>query len=331
MKVKKCISTIILVSIFIFSFASVSLALELVAVSASPGGSWFAVMGGICEILQKNDKSMQFRAIPGSGVANPISVGSNKAQLGFAFPPNIAESLTAVGAYEGKEAVPGLRTIVGGFGSSPLHFAMRKDFADKHGIRSLKDIADKKIAVRICTDIAGTTDEYWGRKLLEFYGITYDNVKKWGGKVILGGYSDHVQLIKDGHADMAINNINIPAGPFVEMMLSVPMVILPFDDKGIEFMTNKMHHTPFTIPAGTYKGQDKDVLVATVLTSLITNDKVSEEIVYKITKILDEQKEEIRKLAPATAKFDPKNGIKNLGAPLHPGAEKYYKEVGYLK
>lgn len=305
--------------------------LNLVAVSASPGGSWYATMGAIAELMNKEVPEVNISATPGSGVANPVSVSLNNAQLGYAFPPFIRAALLAEGPYEGKPKAENLRTIAGGFGSSPLQFAVRKDLADRHGIETVKDLVEKKLPLRYVTDNAGTTDEYLGRMLLEFYGATYKDIESWGGKVFLGGYTDHVQMMKDNHADVMINNINPPAGPFVEVALSVPLKILPLTEDGLEYMFKEQAHRPFTVPAGTYAGQDKDIPTATVLTTICVNKDVPEDIVYKITKTLSEKADVVRSFAPATQVFDPVTAWENLGAPLHPGAERYYREVGYMK
>lgn len=305
--------------------------MNLTAVSASPGGSWYATMGAIAELVNKEVPEVNISAVPGSGVANPISVSTNEAQLGYAFPPFIMAARNAEGPYEGRPKAEDLRTIAGGFGSSPLQFAIRKDLAEKHGIENVSDLVKKKLPLRYVTNTPGTTDEYLGRMLLEFYGATYADIESWGGSVFMGGYTDHVQMMKDNHADVMINNINPPAGPFVEVALSVPLKILPIDEEGMKYMVEKQAHRPYVIPAGTYSEQEKDIQTATVLTTIIVNKDVPEEIVYKITKVLCDNVELVRSFAPATRIFDPETAWENLGAPLHPGAEKYYREKGYMQ
>jgi uncharacterized protein len=86
-----------------------------------------------------------------------------------------------------------------------------------------------------------------------------------------------------------------------------------------------------TIPKGTYKTTDHDVTTFGVMATFVTSSKVSEKVVYEVTRAVFENLDDFKKLHPAFANLDPKNMIKNgLSAPLHPGAIKYYKEKGWM-
>lgn len=315
-----------------FSSPACAAQINLTAISASPGGTWFAVMGATAELIHQKDPTISIKATPGSGAANALAVAmGTKAQIGFTFPPFAIAAMKSTEPFEGRPKAEKLRAIHAGFGLSPIQFAVRKEFADKHGIKSLRDIADKKLPIRIVTDNPGTSDEFVGRKILEFCGASYDNIKKWGGRVTLTGYTDAIQLMQDGHVDMAINNIIDPAAPFVEMQLNVPLVHLSLDNAMLKYITEELAHVPHTIPAGTYKGQSKDVLTAGMYSVHVVNADVPEDVVYRITKIICENADVFRTFASSTKVFEPATAFEGVGVPLHPGAEKYYKEMGYLK
>ena len=305
---------------------------NLTAISASPGGTWFAVMGATAELIHAKDPSINIKAAPGSGAANALAVAmGTRAQIGFTFPSFAIAAMNGTEPFEGKPKALKLRAIHAGFGLSPIQFAMRKEFADKHNIKSLRDIAANKVPIRVVTDNPGTSDEYVGRKILEYYGASYDNIKQWGGRVTLSGYTDAVQLIQDGHADMAINNIADPAGPFVEMQLNVPLVHMSLDEACREYVISKLAHVPHVIPKGTYKGQENDILTVGMYSVHVVNADVPEDVVYRITKIICENKEAFQSFAVSTRNFDPGTAFEGCGIPLHPGAERYYREMGYLK
>jgi len=88
---------------------------------------------------------------------------------------------------------------------------------------------------------------------------------------------------------------------------------------------------PFIIPAGVYEGQDVDIPTISMPTIMITNYKVPEEVAYSIVKILDENLEKVQNLSKALEGFNTETAWMNLPAPLHPGAERAYKELGYMK
>lgn len=305
---------------------------NLTAISASPGGSWFAVMGATAELVHEKDPSISIKATPGSGAANALAVAmGTKAQLGFTFPPFAIAALEGTEPFEGRPKAEKLRAIHAGFGLSPIQFVVRKEFADKYGIKSLKDISDKKVPIRIVTDNPGTSDEFVGRKLLEYYGATYNEIKKWGGSITLTGYTDAVQLIQDGHADMAINNIIEPSGPFVEMQLNVPLEHLSLDEGGIQYAVDELAHIPHIISKGTYKGQENDIHTVGMYSVHVVNADVPEDVVYRITKIICENVDDFRSFSVSTKVFNPKTAFEGCGIMLHPGAERYYKEMGYVK
>src|SRR5690606_41978162 len=90
-------------------------------------------------------------------------------------------------------------------------------------------------------------------------------------------------------------------------------------------------YQPVVIPAVTYYGQTEDVETAAVGNFLITHDGVSEETVYQMTKLLFENLDRLAASHAAAKAIDPKKALDGMPVPLHPGAERYYKEVGVMQ
>ncbi|HEX6632347.1 MAG TPA: TAXI family TRAP transporter solute-binding subunit, partial [Usitatibacter sp.] len=90
-------------------------------------------------------------------------------------------------------------------------------------------------------------------------------------------------------------------------------------------------YQPATIPANTYDGQDHDVPTAAIQNFLVTREGVSADVVYKMTKAVFENKDALVAAHTAAKGIDKANAVKSLPVPLHPGAEKYFKEIGVLK
>ena len=84
------------------------------------------------------------------------------------------------------------------------------------------------------------------------------------------------------------------------------------------------------IPAGTYDGQDEAVPTLAITNILVTSSDVDEELAYQMTKQMFEHLGELTAAHNAAKAIDPKTAAKNLPVPLHPGAERYYKEAGLL-
>jgi TRAP transporter TAXI family solute receptor len=90
-------------------------------------------------------------------------------------------------------------------------------------------------------------------------------------------------------------------------------------------------YQPATIPANTYDGQDHDVQTAAIQNFLVTREGVSADVVYKMTKAVFDNKDALVAAHTAAKGIDKANAVKSLPVPLHPGAEKYFKEIGVLK
>ena len=108
----------------------------------------------------------------------------------------------------------------------------------------------------------------------------------------------------------------------------MPAVKNPTIDKLVE---ENAYYAYATIPAGLYKGLEKDVTVFGVGATFVSSTKTSEDTVYQIVKAVFENFDRFKRLHPAFANLKKEDMIRNnLSAPLHPGAEKYYKEAGLM-
>jgi len=87
---------------------------------------------------------------------------------------------------------------------------------------------------------------------------------------------------------------------------------------------------PFTIPAGTYKGQEEPIKTYAGPNIIAVHEKLPEDLVYQMTKALFEHKEDLVAVTPQMEHMVPEN-VEQIVIPLHPGAERYYKEIGVLK
>ena len=325
----------VFILLFVSPFGN-SFALEktnILAVSASPGGSWYAIMGAMGQMINKGEPNISIKVTPGGSFANILRVASNEAQMGFTFPFWITQALAHSGDYAKKPKLKenSLMTLAGGFGSSPLQFAVTAELAEKYGIETVKDLIEKKVPMKIAVNVPGTHEPWAMDKIFNFYGASLKDIQSWGSKIHYGGYTNAVQLMKDGHADVMIMDINPPAGPYVEVQLSRKLKFVPLTKDAIDYMVEKQGHAHAVIPAGTYKNQDADYPTATMLTILITNNELPEEVGYTIIKILAENKDKVQSISPALKVFNPETAWENLIAPLHPGAEKAYKELGFKK
>jgi TRAP transporter TAXI family solute receptor len=196
------------------------------------------------------------------------------------------------------------------------------------GITSIEDIGTKK-NVNLVTAQKGSSAEILISRILEEYGFNYETVNANGGTVSHQGTGDAAMLMQDGHADVFAALTNTPAPAIMEISATRDLVYLSIDEDIIQKMVDELGYAPAEIPAGTYKDQNEPIKTLSSPIVAICSADLPDEFVYEFAKLLY-QEETIKDLAAIHVSFGEltvESGCEHLGAPLHPGAEKYYKEV----
>jgi TRAP transporter TAXI family solute receptor len=292
------------------------------------GSAWYVYGATMAELLRKTlPAGSNIDVKPRSGgVGNPRLVARNETPLGLAF------TVTNRWAIEGKEAytekLENLRALVGGLDTYYLVAMATK----KLGISSVREIKDKKLPVRVYTQPVGSLGEFAGRQLLRATGIGYNEIKGWGGTTTHVGYNVIIDAFKDGRADILFAVIT-PKHPSVsEIVSSVDVEFLGLDADTAAAL-QPLGYTAATMPADTFKNQTKPVSTVGFPTVVITNKDLPEPIAYTVTKTVVENKDALVRAHGGLAAFDPPTAWQpaKVGIPLHPGAERLYREKGWMK
>jgi TRAP transporter TAXI family solute receptor len=261
------------------------------------------------------------------GVGNAKLVARNETPLGLSF------TVTNRWAFDGKEAydakLDNLRALVGGLDTYYLVAVVAK----KLNVNSLKDIKDRKVAVKLFTQPVGALGEFGGRQLLRAYGISYADIRSWGGATSHVGYNVIVDAFKDGRADLLLAVVT-PKHPSVTELTTFSDVKFLVLEPDIVKALAPLGYTPATMAASTFKNQPEPVATVGFPTVLITNATMAEPVAYTVTKTVIEGKDALVRGHAGLAGFDPQTAWqpeKVGGIPLHPGEEKAFREKGWLK
>ena len=302
--------------------------------SFSVGGSWYVYAVNIAEIIKPNlPAGSKIDVLPHQGgVGNPILVSRGSADLGLSFSTASNWAYKGIVDYEGKPKMDNLRALVGGL-NKPHRIALIVQ--NSLGIKSIQDIKDKKLKVRLVTVQRGGAGEALARQVMEAYGLSYDELKKMGGSVSHIDLPVAIQQMQDGQADLFIHNVGYKQPDVVEMTLRGGMTFLALEPDKAKYLVDKYGHQPnLKFEKGEFTDLNNDVPAIGYPTGIIATDKMSNELAYVITKSVCENKEKLKSVHASLVDFDPPtawDAAKNGFIPLHPGAEKYYKEKGWMK
>lgn len=319
-----CLAILIIVFSSVFSHSADFN--ELKAAASPAGGAWYVGMGAIGKAIQSENPDIDVSIFPGGGLANPLHVDSGKSDFGIGAHSVIKAAGEGIEPY--KKPASNLRSMLNLHDHTLMHFIVDK----KSGITSLQQIKDQKMPIRISMSHTAGNSNLFGKWILEEYGISQKDISDWGGKIYTPSTNDAAAMMKDGQLDVLL--WIGPGEAFIvqDMMNSVDLDILPVDEEVIEAVDKKYGLKRGIIPASFYNGKfGHDIVTVDASTELMVNKDVPEDTVYKMVKAICDKVDDIHIAAPSWSTLTPEEAGVGLALPLHPGAEKYYKEKGYIK
>ena len=311
-------------SSFMISYAQESKATEVKMSAGGIGGSWFVMSTALFKTFSTYIDGLKYTIVPGGGVANPIAIKNKDADFALVYTTNLWS------AYHGGEEYGGIPIEqIRGIARLGMADVVHNFVLTKTGINSIKEIYEKKPRIKLDTGTLGLAGELAVKRMLELHGVTYEDIKSWGGNIIHSDYSEAVDRLRDGHIDGFFNNDLIGKPLFAELALSADVKLLPQEEAVVKQMIEEYGYNRAIIPAGTYKGQEEDILTTSQEPVLVVDKDVDEELVYQMTKLIFERRQELINTYAPFKNLDIKNAVPTQ-APLHPGALRYYKEKGIL-
>jgi len=283
--------------------------------TAPPGGAFFVVGGALSEVLDTYGPAawaVTAEATKGSQ-ENIRRLAQGDLDLALA---NAAISYFAVRGSEGWEQAYPVRTVM----TLAPNVALFLTPADS-GIRTLADLKGKRVVV----GPAGAGFQYFLKPLLAAHGVTYDDFTP-----LYNTQAAAVDMLGDGSAAAAFLGGAIPTASITQATASGEMRFIPFDPEAVKKLTAEY---PFfdtaTIPAHTYRGQEKDFAGLNVGSMhLITSAAADEDFIYQVTRTIYENRDKVVEKHPAGRAINPRIIVRDTGTPFHPGAVRYYREIG---
>ena len=280
------------------------------------GGSWYPLGGAIKNLVEKTMPGANVSVAPGAGIANVKAIESNKADIAF------ANSVSTVDAIQGKAPFEAAYKNVCNLATLYPQYFQVIALADS-GIATPADVKGKALT----TQKKGNTGEQITVHLLEAYGMTYDDLPS----ASQGSYTDSVNLLKDGNAQWFTLGTTVPASAVMDLAASRDITVVGVDEDGMKKMQEiNPGYKPIVIKAGTYPKQDQDVTTVGYATHVVARCDLDGEAVKGVLNAMLGGIDDLASVAGAMKGLDAAGMAQDVGVPLHPAAEEFYKEKGAL-
>lgn len=284
--------------------------------TAPPGGAFFVVGSALAEVLNEFGEGFGWSTTAEATSGSQENIRRlDSGEMDFAM-SNAAITYFAVRGSEGWDKAYPMRTVMTLAPNVALFIS-----PSGSGVKTIADLRGNRVSV----GPAGAGFEYFVGPLLAAHGITYEDFTPLNAT-----QSGAVDLLADGSAAAVFVGGAVPTASITQASASQDIHFVPFDEEAKQRLIEEyLFFRPATIPAETYRGQAAAFEGLDVGSMhLITSAGVDEELVYNVTKTLYEQRESVIEKHAAGRAINPNNVIRDTGTQFHPGAIRFYQEIG---
>ena len=290
---------------------------EFVTVCTGPtSGIYFPIGGAFATALGDYGYQTSAEATNASGT-NIQNILAGDCELAIAMQDSVMQAYTATGAYEGKEAASDLRALMRLW----PNYVQLVTTANT-GVKSVEDLRGKRVGV----GAPNSGVMFNARMVLDAYGISFDDITPF-----YLPYGEAIDNMKNGQCDAVFVTSGIPNATVMELGVSYDMVVVPIDGEGREKLVSEYpYYSKTVIPAGTYNNAE-DVEGVFVYNIMLVRKDLPDEMVYDMLVGIFQNIATIKASHNAANKsIDITFGVDDIALPLHPGAEQFWKDNGYI-
>jgi len=290
------------------NFLSMPETKTLSLVAGGPSGTWFN-MGYILQSILNSELSQSQLAItPSSGsIDNIHKIENGEADLAFVSADLVKDAHNGKNSFSSGKETSAL--WVAGLYPEAVQLVATPDITDVSQLRG-------KV---VCVGETGSSTYNIASRILAEYGLSMKDIK-----AVNGSFQDGIEGIKDGKVDAAITVAFTPTSAITELASAHDFSLVPLTGFGGDDLI------PFTLPAGTYNGIDRKTDCVAVQSALVASEDVPEEVVYELLKAIFDNESALKNAYNRFKSLDVDQAALN-SVSMHPGAQKYYREIGILK
>jgi uncharacterized protein len=300
---------------------TVSLAIS----TGGTGGTYYPLGAALAQAISEKGEGVSATAQSGNAsVANCNLIARSDVETAFVQNNVADDAYNGRGMFEGH-AVTNLRAIAALYPETVQVVARRAA-----GVKNLSEARGKIIAVG---------DKYSGtevdtRNILLFHNLRFNDIKP-----LYVSFSVAAQRLRENQGDVLFTTAGYPTSSIIDLMAVKECNFVNFDPEAVKKLCAKFpFYVPITIPSNTYKGQTEQVNSVATMALWLTHSNMDNDVVYKVTKALwakDNQGESGADVLARThdqgRNIKLETALNGVTIPLHPGAERFYREAGLIK
>ena len=291
---------------------------------SSAGGDWFRAGAKFSTMIPSILPDVAASTVIGGGVVNVTRIGKGETQMGFALTPYPEQG------YKGETKnypapLKNVRLIASNLGRTVVvAMVVLKDSP----IKGLQDLKGKRI-------VPG--DRGWGttelvEALMANAGMPVEKFKAEGGTISYTSITDRSKALQDKNVDAIFIPAQVPYPDLMAVQQAAGLRVIGFPNDVVEKTLGTMPGlVKSKVPKGLYGVVDQDLASPGFLQQLIVDASLSDELVYRITKLWWEKIRDIHEIAPGLDQANVKMAMEHATIPFHPGALRYYKELGIAR
>lgn len=290
---------------------------DYILATGGTGGTYYPFGGAIANIWNTKIENMNVTAqATGASAENLRLINKGDAEFGTVQNDVMDYAFNGTDMFAG-EKLSNIATI-GTLYPEVIQIAVSED----SGINSIADFKGKRISV----GDAGSGVEFNAKQILEGYGLTFNDIKKSNLS-----FKESAEAIQNGTLDGCFITAGVPNAALQELAFSAGLKLIPVSGNEAATVMDKYgYYTATTIPGGTYKGTDEDVPALAIKATLAVSKNLDEDTVYEMTKALFENLQELGNAHAKGKEVSAASAVTGVSVPFHPGAVKYFKEIGLM-
>ena len=302
---------------FTASTAAVAAPTFINVLTGGTSGVYYPIGVALSQQYNKIDGAKTSVQATKASVENLNLLQAGRGELAFSLGDSVADAWNGVEDAGFKAPLKRLRAIAGTYNNYIQIVASAES-----GIKTLEDLKGKRISVG--APKSGT--ELNARAIFKAAGLDYKDM----GRVEFLPYAESVELIKNRQLDATLQSSGLGMAAIRDLASTMPVTFVEIPAEVVEKIESEAYQAG-VIPAGTYDGQDADVPTVAITNILVSHEKVSDEVAYQMTTLMFDNLSALGNAHSAAKDITLENATKNLPIPLHPGAERFYKEAGVLQ